>query len=393
MDSPVDLNIITVSFVIGVLLDWAACVVNSMGNILMRLDSTFKPDPNASCRHFATYSVVCYVMGGIMDVVSLAFIPLSIWACGTSVSIPASALLAKWVLGEVMTVWHWRSSFIIIAGTVAAVLTGCRNNGEHAYQQFMKAWKNPVNVVFALVVIIIEIYCIIRNWEHKQQIEHIKRVAEQNVEANSLINVLSVDNKSPVRLQEFDEQQEYDFDSVIEGTGVESPKSPNSQGMLLSPHALENQSLDQNWWQVIIGALLPAVQTCWTNLLMKCVVELLQAIWFRGQRWEGFAPYLCTLALLISLPLQLLFIKWMMACHECVVIVPVYQCLLIIITSIFGIGFFNERPVSWGGFIISLIISCSGILIMALIPKQPFAHQQTQAHINNLFQKVGMNQT
>jgi len=361
---------VTTNFLIGVFLDWLACWINSFGNALLRLDAIRHNEDPTRSRKLMFFGFSLFVVGGIADVISLGFIPLSIWASNTAVSIPFSAIAAYLLLGEVMKPIHYLSMVLITIGTVGAVFTGCQDNGNEAIENFQEAWTKPESLCLAISILIVQIFAGRATYKHKKYLRELNNTSMHDSEYRP---------EEPTGEERFDPVVAPNMSNSIEADDAANIltgelRSHNSATQVLEELYGGRVSIRQNMdiiGQVVPSAILPAIQTCWTNVFMKCFIEGFSVALL--ERGVISPSSLCSLGvLLISLPLQLVFLQWMMACHDIVIAIPVYQCLMIIITSFFGLTFYKEVPEYWLGFLISTGIACLGVLIMALRPTPNF---------------------
>jgi len=365
---------VTAHFLLGVFLDWLACWINSFGNALLRLDAIQHSEDPSRSRKYMIMGFALFVVGGICDVISLGFIPLSIWASNTAVSIPFSAIAAYLLLGEVMKPVHYLSMMLITIGTVGAVFTGCQDNGNEAIESFSEAWTKPGSLVLATSILFVQMFAGRSTYKHKNLLQGFRMNRERESIQSEPINQRDEDNGNILAVMPMSSSSEGilaingNADNVDPLDGSFSQTSSAKQ--IIEELYGGNISVKQNLTsigQVIPSALLPAIQTCWTNVFMKCFIE-----GFSNSLAEKGVISVSSLfslgVLLLSLPAQLVFLQWMMACHDIVIAIPVYQCLMIIITSIFGLIFYKEVPEYWLGFLISTGIACVGVLIMALRP-------------------------
>jgi len=390
-------NFLTGLFILGVVLDWLACFANSLGNALLRYDSILliKSPVYEKCQKHLYSGFGCFVIGGIMDIFSLALIPLSVWACNTSLSIPMSAVIAYFMLGEIMTKLHWISMIIIIVGSIGAILTGCREDNTEAVGLLVQSLQHWFSILLTTVMLIIQFISGYLTYKHKKFVtnsniknnEHQLRISEREIKYKN--KKAYKENKKDIHSIPLDIHNNYIKpvnklhipnnnnnnnlpDNHIKGNDgssdldLSTDNSVRSNTSTFLSHDVE--VVIDKIGQVIPSALLPAIQTCWTSVFLKCFTNKIILI-SNGGSTEFTAIFIISIiALCISIPLQLKFIQWMMHCHDCVIAIPVYQCFMIFLTTLFGIIFYQERPASWFGFIVSLTVSCVGILIITCIP-------------------------
>lgn len=349
-----DFGQLTATLIVGVLLDWLGSAFNSFGNVLMRkytLETSENDVNRFSCICGMTIAkwwllaVTCFAAGAISDTISLAMIPLSIWACNTAISIPLSALTARIVLGEKMNRMQYVSILIITIGSVGSVLTGTHERNIDVVDKLQQTFTDMGGLLLASIVAGIEVAGIYFTNKRIREINSDQLPHERlslSLSSATIVGItpplvgISYEGIDPPRLNSIfedrpsgDENKEDDV-SIYDGL----PDWP------YIPQIQEQLQQHQKVFYLVFCGLTASLQTCWTSLLMKCTTQIFGNI-ARG-RPIPVVFWLVLPALTISAALQLTFIQWMVKCFKAVIIVPVYQCLLIILTSVFGVVFFKN---------------------------------------------------
>lgn len=324
---------------IGVLLDWLGSGFNSMGNIFMKLHTTTHHDwknPLICCVFYRLWSfaIFCFLWGGIVDTLSLAMIPVSVWAANTAVSIPMSVILAGIFLGDRISATQWGTIIVITLGSIGTVWTGNQElEGQTSnYENFSESISETRGMILASVFIMLQL-----------------------IAGNTMWGVLK--RHSPDGIPNDD----YSDDAVEEGVN-------NIHNLYRSiSHAQRSRyvSTFMRMYNIVCGAFLAAIQSCWTSLFMKMTTELFEKL--PTDAHIERLNWMCIPFLVVSCFFQLTFIQWMMKCFQAVIIIPVYQCFLILLICLFGIAFMKEYPKEPLGFGIMVFIVCAGLITMMFI--------------------------
>lgn len=116
-------NDITLILCCGTLI--VASVITSFANIQLKFDSIFRGTETKSnsvwSRRFLLFGILLSAVGGGMDLVVIAYIPLSIRSCLASLSIPMSVVMARVFLKERVSAAQWFGVVVTVCGTVVAV--------------------------------------------------------------------------------------------------------------------------------------------------------------------------------------------------------------------------------------------------------------------------------
>lgn len=110
--------------------------ITAYANILMKLDAVaISRDVSRSpkfilSRRLVITAVCLYVIGGCADVVALAFVPLSLRACASVLTIPMNALFAKLLLGESMLPVQVLGAGITVSSAIGAMLFAAQQSGD-----------------------------------------------------------------------------------------------------------------------------------------------------------------------------------------------------------------------------------------------------------------------
>jgi len=377
---------IRLTLIIGVLLDWLGSLCNSFGNVFMRkhaLQQHSKDNPEvcAGVQQMKVLALACFTGGAMSDAVSLAMIPLSTWACNTAISIPMSAVIAKTFLGEKMVPLQWFSVLIITAGSVGSVFFGSHDEKNDVLHALGNTFIHPGPLSLCIIVVVIQgitIYytrkrvMLLKEYdlatlaeEEPSVVEKVTRSLSQSLSQTdtNLWLQFSPDPKlaTPPASNQAHEPGTYKWESATT-TEPLSPQSDDGSAQFPELYLSSRQKLGY----LVAVSLAAALQSCWTSLLMKSTAQIFRNI-FNPNNISVLAWSVIPL-LGFSAFLQLTFIQYMVRCFQAVVVVPVYQCLLIIMTACFGVVFFQEYPTNYYGFYCMIFLVCLGISIIMFVP-------------------------
>jgi len=115
---------------------------------------------------------------------------------------------------------------------------------------------------------------------------------------------------------------------------------------------------------------------CWMNLTAKSVMASIKQTIKGDNQFDRWELYLLIIGLVVSLIATLKSLSFMMSLFDAVMIVPIYQCLLIIGLILVGIFYFDEfagiHQTNLILFIVAIFICLVGIVILT----QQKAHSQ-----------------
>eukprot|EP00494_Astrolonche_serrata_P034030 UN34299 len=141
--------------IIGCALAACGCLFSTSGNILVKKDALASESipsdqhPNILRRPLVLVAIAFYILTAFFDFGALAFIPISLAACSSALTIPFNALLAYFVLGEVMHKVHWIAILIILCAAVGAVSQGIKDKADRSISEIEALWKREEWVFFA----------------------------------------------------------------------------------------------------------------------------------------------------------------------------------------------------------------------------------------------------
>jgi len=332
--------------IVGVLLDWLGSGFNSMGNIFMKLHTTTDHDwknPIICCVIYRLWSfaIFCFLWGGIVDTLSLAMIPVSVWASNTAVSIPMSVILAGIFLGDRINIYQWGTIIVITLGSIGTVWTGNQElEGQVSnYENFSQSISETRGMILASVFIMLQL-----------------------IAGNTMWGVLKRHSPDGIPHDEFSDDAVEEGVNNIHNLYRTISHAQRSRYVAVSS---EEETTFIRMANITCGAFLAAIQSCWTSLFMKMTTELIEKL-PTGEHIERL-NWMCIPFLVVSCFFQLTFIQWMMKCFQAVIIIPVYQCFLILLICLFGIVFMRENPKDPLGFAIMVFIVCGGLITMMLI--------------------------
>ena len=293
---------------IGAVIMFLSGAITSYANILMKLDAlALRHEPNPGfiiTRRFVVMAVSLYVIGGLADLVALGLVPLSLRACTSVLTIPFNAVFAKSKLGEAMS----RLQIIGAAITVFACLVA---------MLFASQQTVPDDLVIPRGKVIDDIFS--------------RRVGLFTLWTVpfAIVCIIIVQRALPRR-----------------GTEAVSVKTPGRRLAVLAASTMST-----------------AYQCGWTNLFIKAIAVLVQE---EGWEWK----YVIGLALAtgISAIGQMILMSGMMQLFESVVVIPPYQILITLWIVVFSSVVFRDHPSNLIGFVLSLLFSFFGILLIALSP-------------------------
>lgn len=303
---------------IGAIILVVSSGITAYANILMKLDALQLRDdwhPRfIMARRFVLMAVALYVIGGMADMVSLGLVPLSLRACASCLTIPFNALFARMTLGEQMTQMQVIGSIVTVFSCMVAMLIASDQGGDT---------RGPADQLLTFTI-------------PSPQDDIISKLLSERVAIFTL----------------------YTLPPIILCWMVIWKNLPWMGSHISVPaytSALHRLTV------LASATMATSYQTAWTNLFIKCVAVIAQETTFlNGVLWILFG------AMILSALCQMMLMSAIMRLFEAVVVVPPYQIAITVWLIVFSSVFFDERVDNIIGFVISLLVSFGGILMVAL---------------------------
>ena len=290
--------------------------ITSYANILMKMDAVqlrnVSNPPFIMSRRYVMMAVSLYIIGGLADIVSLGLVPLSLRACASCLTIPFNAVFAKITLNESMTQSQMLGSAITVFGCVVAMLFA--SHQEPVDPSAVDYGSNESDVISRLLS---------------------RRVADFTM-ITLPVNFLCL---------------------YIVWRNL--PKAGTHVAIPTYRSALHRLTV------LASATLATSYQTAWTNLLIKCIAVIAQ------ETFTSLVLWLFVGLMILSGLCQMMLMSSIMRLFEAVVIVPPYQIAITVWLIVFSAVVFNEHVANLAGFVLALLFSFIGILLVALPQRRP----------------------
>lgn len=322
----------------GVTLCWTASLFNSYGTTLFKYQEMVKPEQTSSdedsvgddvqlgnlalrtvqlsldneeksehdTSNYDLQALCSFVIGGILDGISISLLPISVWSANCVVSIPMGQILAWKILKQRINKKTWILISLITACAVGVSIFGAASGGKSSQiiNTFTTTIDNPGPLCLLLFSSLLYTACAAYLKYQKNFIRRASKIPE--------------------------------------------------------PWELYN----------LCGPVAVGLAGAYQNVTTKLVLEYAIVIFFGKTQRKSISYYLFIIVLIllpIFLIIQLKTIKFMMAHLHIVTAAPTGQCCLIAFSSIAGIVFFRETPVSTFGYVSSVLLMLTFIGMMVYV--------------------------
>ena len=301
---------------IGGIIMFLSSAITSYANIMMKLDSNQLRDVAHPrfllARRYVIIAISLYVVGGMADVVSLGLVPLSLRACASCLTIPFNAVFANLTLHEKMTFTQSLGAAVTVFACVVAMLFAAKQDGDDDFT--------------------------VADW-----------LSESHFLRDSVI-----DRLLSRRLGTFTAITFPLYACCLIIVWRHLPE-PGSHTLLPTYKSTVHRLI------VLASATFStSYQTAWSNLLIKCIAVIAQESLTEPSLWVLIG------LLLVSALGQMMLMSSMMRLFDAVVVIPPYQIAITVWLIAFSYVVFNEQVHNLVGFILALLFSFFGIILVAL---------------------------
>lgn len=296
-----------------------SCGITSYANILMKMDAIElrdHTDPGfIMFRKYVVLAVSLYVVGGMADLVSLGIVPLSLRACASVLTIPFNAVFAKFSLNESMSPVQIIGSVVTVMSCLVAMIFAAKQQNPDDLDI-----KTPViDFILSKPVVLLT-------------------AATLPLDLACLCLVYR------------------HLPKVGTHAGLPTFRGPFHRIVVL-----------------MSATYAASYQTAWTNLIIKCIAMIAQESFMNPTLWV-----LVTI-LPLSAIVQMVLMSSIMRLFETVVAIPPYQIAITVWLVVFSAVAFEERVENLTGFVFSLLISFSGIFLIAIPSRR--IRERTDFHL------------
>ena len=287
--------------------------ITSYANIMMKIDAIqLRDNPNPPfimARRYVLIALTLYIVGGMADVVSLGLVPLSLRACASCLTIPFNAVFAKITLHESMTFRQSLGAAVTVFSCIVAMLFAARQD-EDPSEWFTSGHNRVIDQLFSHRVLVFTMITV------PLDLVCLFVVWKTLPQAGSHITVPS-------------------YRSAFHRLAV-----------------------------LASATYATSYQTAWSNLLIKCIAVMAQDTLADIWLW-GFV-----VVLLLSALAQMMLMSSIMRLFEAVVVIPPYQIAITVWLVTFSYVAFSEQVHNLTGFVLALLFSFFGILLVAVPQRQ-----------------------
>ena len=131
-------------------------ILSALANIQLKLDAVRKRDPHVSIaydRRYFLLGILLSVAAGSADMVVVGFVPLSVRACFSSLSIPISVILARIILGEVVRSRQMIGITITVFGCIFGILCANHNADISTHRDIFTSMDFDRAALLALITV------------------------------------------------------------------------------------------------------------------------------------------------------------------------------------------------------------------------------------------------
>jgi len=259
---------------------------------------------------------VLYMIGSLMHVASLGFGPQALLTPMEGVTLAANAVLAPIFLNEQLKPSDYWGTLVVLIGITVTVIFGPHSSITYTAEEMLRMLSEPAFLAWTLITTVFTIGVFV------------------------LVRLAEISSKSP--------------------GGVEM-----------------NGDLARKGARVIVfgNIWIAGIFSSWTMLTAKQVAELTETtLSGKANQFDGPTPYLIFGTFLLFNLLMEFFKQRALATFSALIVVPVFQVNLVVLSVIGGAIYFSEFAgmEGWrvGAFTAGLFIVCAGIVVLSMAANQ-----------------------
>jgi drug/metabolite transporter (DMT)-like permease len=273
----------------------------------------------------------CGVRGaGLCDFAAFGFAPMSLVAPTGALTIAINAVLAYLFFGERLSGVEIMGTALILVGSITAIAVGSRSDSEATLDDLLHLYTRPAVIIYGIINVGVVVLSFFYISLHEKAMRLKAEEEEERRERGSKVGIDAESSSSTPLV------------SPTDGPDSLPPDlSPEDKPPVTAATAILRLSW-RDRLRALASALLSSGLSSWTNLMGKSAVELVKTTVQGSNQMNSLTAWVFLAAVVGCAVLQLRAMSYMMRSFDAVLVVPIYQCLYVMLMILTGIVYFNE---------------------------------------------------